>query len=70
MYEPSLVALYLEVCSDALQGVQKSGTQTIAGPLRMALARLVRQLNKIELGGAAGAIRANPAGKAAQRSKG
>ena len=33
MYEPSLVALNLEVCSDALQVVQKSGTQTIAGPL-------------------------------------
>ncbi len=57
MYDPALVALNLEVCSDALQAVRKSGNQTIEAPLRKALRQLARQLNQIEIGEAAGALR-------------
>ena len=72
MYDPSLVALNLEVCADALQAVQKSGTADrsrgrCAGPWR----RLMRQLNRIEIGGGRrGRARANPAGKSAKRCSG
>jgi serine/threonine-protein kinase len=65
MFDAALVAMNIEVCSDALELVQKTGIQTIAGPLQRALLRLVRQLNKIEIGGAG---RARPAA-AAPRSK-
>src|SRR5262249_41432851 len=37
MYNPALVAMSLEVCSDALQAVQKSGNPTLGEPLRRAL---------------------------------
>src|SRR5262249_33788931 len=59
MYDPSLVALGLEVCSDALETAQRSGTVTIARPLQRTLLLLVRQLNQIEIGGAGGAGRSN-----------
>jgi hypothetical protein len=60
----------LEVCSDALQAVRKSGNLTIEAPLRKALRQLARQLNHIEIGEAAGVLRLNPAGGAAPRAKG
>jgi serine/threonine-protein kinase len=67
MYEATLVALALEVCSDALQAVQRSGTVTIAPPLQRVLLSLVRKLNQIEIGGAG---RANLGAVSAPRSKG
>jgi predicted Ser/Thr protein kinase len=69
MYDPALVAMNLEVCSDALQAVRKSGNLTIEAPLRKALRQLARQLHHIEIGEAAGALRANPAGGVAPRAK-
>ncbi len=57
MFEPALVAMSLEVCSDALQAVRKSRNQTIEEPLRRTLRLLWRQLNHIEIGEAAGALR-------------
>ena len=47
MYDPALVALSLEVCSDALQAVQKSSNQTIAEPAPHGTgAAAWRQLNR------------------------
>jgi eukaryotic-like serine/threonine-protein kinase len=70
MDDPGLLALSLEIAMDALQAAQKSGNQTIAGDLRRALAQIVRQLYRIEVGNPAGTGRANPAGKAASQSSG
>ena len=70
MDDPALVALSLEIGMDALQVAQKSGNLTIAQDLRRALAPIVRQLYRIEVGNPAGAARANSAGKAAAQSKG
>jgi ATP/maltotriose-dependent transcriptional regulator MalT len=67
MYDPSLVAMNLEVCADAIKAVQKSGSQTIEEPLRNALRRLVWQINRVEIGGA---VRANPGAGSAPRSNG
>ena len=65
LYDPALVAFNLEVCTDALRAFQqKSGTQTIAEPLRRALRRLVWHLNRIEIGGN---LRARPAAGSAPR---
>jgi hypothetical protein len=50
MYDPVLVAMNLEVCSDALAIAQNRGNQPIARPLHRALRLLTRQLNHIELG--------------------
>jgi serine/threonine-protein kinase len=71
MHDPALVALSLELCTDALQNVQRSGTQTEAETLRRSIRALLRQLNRIEVVGAAaaGAGQASPAGRAADRSK-
>ncbi len=69
MYDPVLVALNLEVCSDALAIVQKKGNQPIARPLQRALRLLARQLNHIELGDAPVLGRANAGAGAAPRSK-
>ncbi len=65
MYEAPLVALNLEVCSDALQAAQRTGNEAIARPLQRPLRSLLRQLNLVEVGGAA---RANPAAGAATRA--
>ena len=70
MDDPALVALSLEIGMDALQVAQKAGNQTIAVDLRKALAQIVRQLYRIEVGNPAGAGRANPAGKAGSQSSG
>ena len=71
MDDPTLVALRLEVCSDALQGALKSGNQTLAEPLRKALRTLAWRLDRLEVvDPAAVKARANPAGKAALRSSG
>jgi eukaryotic-like serine/threonine-protein kinase len=67
MYEASLVSLNLEVCWDALRAMQKSGTPTIAAPLRAALGRLLWHLGQLEIGVQVGAARANAAAGAAQR---
>jgi hypothetical protein len=67
MYDATLVAFSLEVCSDALQAVQRSGTVAIAPPLRKALLSLVQKLYQIEVGGAG---RANLGAVSAPRSKG
>lgn len=69
MYDPVLVALNLEVCSDALAIVQKAGTRPIARPLQRALRLLARQLNHIELGDAPVRGRANAGAGVAPRSK-
>jgi hypothetical protein len=65
--DPALVALSLEVCTDALRIVQRSGTATMADPLRLAIRTLLRQLNRIELVDPAsgGAGRPKPAARAA-----
>lgn len=67
LHDPALVALSLEVCADALRIVQKSGTATMADPLRLAIRTLLRQLNRIELVDPAsvGAGRLKPAARAA-----
>ncbi len=79
MHDPSLVALSLEVCSDALKSVLKSGPQSIAEPLRREIRNLAWRLNRIEgfdqAAPAAGrpnpaAGRPNPAAGAAARSNG
>jgi serine/threonine-protein kinase len=70
LYDPSLVSMNLEVCADALKAVQKAGTQTIEGPLRRALFRLVMHLNQIEIGGPAAAGRPKIGVGAAPRSGG
>jgi eukaryotic-like serine/threonine-protein kinase len=70
MDDPALLALSLEIAMDALQVAQTLGNQTIAGDLRRALAPIVRQLYRIEVGNPAGTGRANPAGKAASQSSG
>jgi hypothetical protein len=70
MYDATQVALALEVCSDALHQVQKSGTVTIAPPLQRVLHSLVRKLNQIEIGGVGGAGRTNLGAVSAPRSKG
>lgn len=67
IYDPSMVALSLEVCTDALRAVQKTGTQTIEEPLRRAFRLLVWQINRVEIGGA---VRANPGAASAPRSSG
>ncbi|MHB1558369.1 MAG: serine/threonine-protein kinase [Isosphaeraceae bacterium] len=69
MYDPLLVAMHLEICSDALAVAQKAGTQPIARPLQRALRLLARQLNHIELGDAPVLGRANLGAGAAPRSK-
>ncbi len=69
MYDPLLVAMNLEICSDALAIVQRAGTQPIARPLQRALRLLARQLNHIELGDAPVRGRANLGAGAAPRSK-
>ena len=70
MHDPALVALSLEVCNDALGIVQKSGTETMAVPLRRAILLLLRRLNRIEMvnPAPAGADRPKPAGGAAVQS--
>ena len=71
MYDASLVAFNLEVCADALKAVQKSGTQTIEEPLRAApCVGWCWSLNRIEIGGPAGAGRAVNGAAAAPRSNG
>jgi serine/threonine-protein kinase len=70
LHDPGLVALSLEICSDALQVAQRSGKATLAQPLRRAQGQLMRQLYRIEVGEPAGAGRANSAGRAASRSSG
>lgn len=69
MYDPLLVAMHLEICSDALAVARKAGTQPIARPLQRALRLLTRQLNHIELGDAPVLGRANIGAGAAPRSK-
>ena len=69
MYDPLLVAMHLEICSDALAVAQKAGTQPIARPLQRTLRLLTRQLNHIELGDAPVPDRANGGAGAAPRSK-
>jgi eukaryotic-like serine/threonine-protein kinase len=69
MYEASLVALNLEVCWDALQVMQKSGTPTIAGPLHTALRRLLWHLYQLEIGGPAGPVRVNSGAAAVPRPR-
>ncbi len=69
MYDPLLVALNLEICSDALAIVQKAGTRPIARPLQRVLRLLVRQLNHIELGDAPVLGRGKLGPRAAPRSK-
>jgi serine/threonine protein kinase len=70
LHDPALVALSLEVCTDALLIVQKSGPATMAEPLRQVIRTLLRQLNRIEVVDpiSAGAGRPNPAAKAAPHS--
>jgi eukaryotic-like serine/threonine-protein kinase len=72
MDDPTLVALRLEICSDALQGALKSGNQTLAEPLRRALRTLALRLDRLEVvdPSPAGTKRANPAGGAESRSNG
>jgi hypothetical protein len=72
MYEAPLVALNLEVCQDALQAAQRTGNEAIARPLQRPLRLLLRQLNLVEVGGAARAAapRAGAGAKAAPRSGG
>jgi serine/threonine-protein kinase len=68
MDDPALLALSLEIGTDALQAALHGGNQTIAADLRKALVPLIGQLYRIELGNSAGAGRAIPAGKAAWRA--
>ncbi len=70
MYEASLVAMGLEICSDALQLAQHSGTQTIAPTLQRALVRLANQLNRIEIGGRVAAAAARKAAVARKAATG
>ena len=67
MYDAALVALSLEVCSDALQTRQKSGTQTIGGAAPPGdLRALAWRLDRHRGGRAgAGAPRAEPGGRRA-----
>jgi serine/threonine-protein kinase len=60
MDDPALVAMSLEVCSEALQAAQRSGNQTMAAPLLKALQQLVRQLYKIEVAAPAGVAASRP----------
>jgi serine/threonine-protein kinase len=68
MDDPALLTLSLEIGTDALQAAQKVNNQTIAADLRRALAPIIGQLYRIELGNPASAGRAIPAGKAAWRA--
>ncbi|MGP0062087.1 MAG: protein kinase domain-containing protein [Isosphaeraceae bacterium] len=72
MDDPTLLALRLEVCSDALQVAQKSGNQTLAEPLRKALRTLAWRLDRLEVvdPAPANSKRANPARKAESHSNG
>ncbi len=70
LHDPALVALSLEVCTDALRIVQKSGPATMADPLRQVIRALLRQLNRIEVVDpvSGGSGRPNAAARAAARS--
>lgn len=72
MYDASLVAMSLEICTDALQMAQKGGAQTIVPVLNRNVMRLTRQLNFIEIGRpVAAAVRARRAAiQAARKSAG
>jgi eukaryotic-like serine/threonine-protein kinase len=72
MDDPTLVALRLEVCADALQIAVNSGHDTLAEPLRRALRALAMKLDRLEVAdpSAANTKKANPAPKAESRSSG
>ncbi len=70
MYDATLVALNLEVCSDAVHLAQKGSAQTIAPALQRVLMRLARQLNVIEIGGPAAAARVKAKADAKADAKG
>ena len=69
MDEPTLVALRLEICADALEKATRIGNQTLAEPLRKALRALSVRLDRLELPDPAPANtnKANPPAKAGSR---
>ncbi len=72
MDDPTLLALRLEICSDARQGAIKSGNPVLADSFRRALRILALRLDRLEVVDPppANAKKANPAAKAESRPSG